>query len=91
MRQSLWKNDHEAKVVYANRYSKEHRFRPAASPVITETLKDGRMRVRGAQPTATPEPTPKSPKPKKKSAKKFKPRKGKAAAVRKDEKTKPRK
>ncbi|KAF8881765.1 hypothetical protein BD779DRAFT_1388625, partial [Infundibulicybe gibba] len=39
------------KVVHANRYSKEYKFRPAASPVITETLKDGRVRVRGAPPT----------------------------------------
>ncbi|KAF7312862.1 hypothetical protein MKEN_00970500 [Mycena kentingensis (nom. inval.)] len=38
-------------VVYANRYSKEHKFRPAASPIITETLKDGRTRLRGAAPT----------------------------------------
>jgi len=51
------------KVIYAKRYSKEHRFRPAASPIITETLKDGRIRIRGAEPTmsstATPKPTPK--------------------------------
>ena len=40
------------------RYSKEHKFRPAASPVITETLKDGRTRIRGGAPTATPEPKP---------------------------------
>jgi hypothetical protein len=33
------------------RYSKEFKFRPAASPVITERLKDGRVRLRGAQPT----------------------------------------
>ncbi|KAJ7466876.1 hypothetical protein FB451DRAFT_1178141 [Mycena latifolia] len=32
------------KVVYANRYSNEFKFRPAASPIITETLKDGRKR-----------------------------------------------
>lgn len=30
------------------RYSDEHRYRPAASPVITEYLKDGRIRLRGA-------------------------------------------
>jgi hypothetical protein len=30
------------------RYSDEHKYRPAASPVITETLKDGRIRLRGA-------------------------------------------
>lgn len=39
-------------VVHAHRYSKQHKFRPAASPVITETLKDGRTRIRGAAPTA---------------------------------------
>ena len=33
------------------RYSKEHKFRPAASPIITEILSDGRTRIRGAQPT----------------------------------------
>ncbi|KAF8998858.1 hypothetical protein BDQ17DRAFT_1190283, partial [Cyathus striatus] len=37
-------------IVYASRYSKEHKFRPAASPIITETLKDGRIRLRGATP-----------------------------------------
>ncbi|KAA1472909.1 hypothetical protein DENSPDRAFT_751191, partial [Dentipellis sp. KUC8613] len=42
---------HTPKVVHAHRYSKEHKFRPAASPIITEKLKDGRTRVRGAQPT----------------------------------------
>jgi len=31
-----------------NRYSEEFKYRPAASPVITETLKDGRLRIRGA-------------------------------------------
>ena len=31
------------------RYSKEYKFRPAASPIITERLKDGRVRLRGAQ------------------------------------------
>ncbi|KAF9524331.1 hypothetical protein CPB83DRAFT_614730 [Crepidotus variabilis] len=44
-------------IIYASRYSKEHKFRPAASPVITETLKDGRIRLRGATPDPTPEPT----------------------------------
>ncbi|EIW77474.1 hypothetical protein CONPUDRAFT_168392 [Coniophora puteana RWD-64-598 SS2] len=38
----------EDKIIYASRYSKEHKFRPAASPVITERLKDGRTRLRGA-------------------------------------------
>ncbi|KAF7343081.1 Casein kinase I isoform alpha [Mycena venus] len=48
------------KVVHANRYSKEFKYRPAASPIVTETLKDGRIRVRGAAPTtsATPAPIP---------------------------------
>ncbi|KAJ7575524.1 hypothetical protein C8J56DRAFT_971476 [Mycena floridula] len=45
-------------IVHASRYSKEHKFRPAASPVVTETLSDGRVRVRGAQPTASTTPTP---------------------------------
>lgn len=42
------------------RYSKEFKYRPAASPIITETLKDGRIRLRGAAPTTlvTPTPTP---------------------------------
>ncbi|THH17882.1 hypothetical protein EW146_g3019 [Bondarzewia mesenterica] len=39
------------KVVHATRYSKEFKYRPAASPIITERLKDGRMRLRGAQAT----------------------------------------
>ncbi|KAG5653666.1 hypothetical protein H0H81_011418 [Sphagnurus paluster] len=46
-------------IIYATRYSKEHKFRPAASPIITETLKDGRIRIRGAGPT--PKPVPKLP------------------------------
>ncbi|CED85571.1 hypothetical protein [Phaffia rhodozyma] len=37
-------------VVHAKRYSNEHKFRPAASPVITERTKDGRIRLRGANP-----------------------------------------
>ncbi|KAJ7239166.1 hypothetical protein B0H12DRAFT_1136314 [Mycena haematopus] len=59
------------KIVYANRYSKEFKYRPAASPIITETLKDGRVRLRGAAPTtsATPMPTP-TKKPKVKYGKK---------------------
>ncbi|KAF5383046.1 hypothetical protein D9615_004790 [Tricholomella constricta] len=57
-RKSLWPGKKSPKVIYASRYSKEHKFRPAASPIITETLKDGRIRIRGAGPTATPEPTP---------------------------------
>lgn len=31
-----------------DRYSDKYRFRPAASPVVTEKLKDGRILVRGA-------------------------------------------
>jgi len=58
MRKSLWKEKRSPQVIYASRYSKEHQFRPAASPIITETLKDGRIRIRGAGPTATPEPKP---------------------------------
>lgn len=30
------------------RYSDEFKYRPAASPIITEKLKDGRIRIRGA-------------------------------------------
>ncbi|ORX40693.1 hypothetical protein BD324DRAFT_611806 [Kockovaella imperatae] len=37
-------------IIYASRYSEEFKYRPAASPVITEYLKDGRIRLRGAQP-----------------------------------------
>ncbi|KDQ10961.1 hypothetical protein BOTBODRAFT_35729 [Botryobasidium botryosum FD-172 SS1] len=37
----------EPEIIYADRYSKEHKYRPAASPIITETLKDGRIRIRG--------------------------------------------
>ncbi|KZT39423.1 hypothetical protein SISSUDRAFT_963163, partial [Sistotremastrum suecicum HHB10207 ss-3] len=35
-------------IIHAERYSKEYKYRPAASPVITEKLKDGRIRLRGA-------------------------------------------
>ncbi|KAL5504198.1 hypothetical protein ACEPAH_8272 [Sanghuangporus vaninii] len=38
-------------IIYSTSYSKEHRFRPAASPIITQTLDDGRTLIRGAQPT----------------------------------------
>lgn len=31
-----------------HRYSKDYKYRPAASPVITERLKDGVVRLRGA-------------------------------------------
>ncbi|KAJ7626944.1 hypothetical protein FB45DRAFT_795185, partial [Roridomyces roridus] len=46
----LQTHNRKPKVIHANRYSKEFKFRPAASPVVTETLKDGRVRVRGAAP-----------------------------------------
>ncbi|KAJ6623644.1 hypothetical protein B0H10DRAFT_2008995 [Mycena sp. CBHHK59/15] len=46
------------KVIHASRYSREHKYRPAASPIITETLKDGRLRIRGAAPTTSVTPTP---------------------------------
>ncbi|KAL5531005.1 hypothetical protein ACEPAG_3881 [Sanghuangporus baumii] len=62
------------KVVHANRYSEDYRFRPAASPVVTETLKDGRIRIRGAEPTARsiPSATPKSKTRKRRSSKRRK-------------------
>ncbi|KLT42207.1 hypothetical protein CC85DRAFT_228725, partial [Cutaneotrichosporon oleaginosum] len=40
----------QPEVIYATRYSDEFKYRPAASPVITEYLKDGRIRLRGATP-----------------------------------------
>ncbi|KAJ7629008.1 hypothetical protein FB45DRAFT_1059634 [Roridomyces roridus] len=46
-------NRRPQKVIHANRYSKEFKFRPAASPVITQTLKDGRVRVHGAPPATS--------------------------------------
>lgn len=65
-------------VTYAsnNRYSREHKFRPAASPIITEILKDGRTRLRGAEPEPTFDPKtarPKKAKSKRKSTKKKSP------------------
>ncbi|KAI5885399.1 uncharacterized protein SCHCODRAFT_02719058 [Schizophyllum commune H4-8] len=45
-------------IIYASRYSEEFKYRPAASPIITETLRDGRLRVRGAAPTTSIKPTP---------------------------------
>jgi hypothetical protein len=39
------------RLMRARRYSKEHQFRPAASPIITKTLADGRLRIHGAGPT----------------------------------------
>ncbi|WWC91605.1 uncharacterized protein L201_006551 [Kwoniella dendrophila CBS 6074] len=35
-------------IIYASRYSDEHKYRPAASPVITEYLSGNRIRLRGA-------------------------------------------
>ncbi|KIM21125.1 hypothetical protein M408DRAFT_333638 [Serendipita vermifera MAFF 305830] len=53
MRKQAWEAAMEKirgkQVVYANRYSKEHRFRPAASPIITEVLPDGRKKIKGAR------------------------------------------
>ncbi|KZT73549.1 hypothetical protein DAEQUDRAFT_762008 [Daedalea quercina L-15889] len=46
-----YKHVSRPKVIYADRYSDEFKYRPAASPIITEILKDGRMRLRGAVPT----------------------------------------
>ena len=37
--------------VWGIRYSEEFKYRPAASPIITERLKDGRVRLRGAYPS----------------------------------------
>lgn len=42
------------------RYSPEFKYRPAASPVVREKLKDGRTRIRGGRPgddTDPPIPT----------------------------------
>lgn len=50
-------------IVHAHRYSKQYKFRPAASPVITETLKDGRTKVFGGRPgDDMPLPTSTTPK-----------------------------
>ncbi|KJA15300.1 hypothetical protein HYPSUDRAFT_48530 [Hypholoma sublateritium FD-334 SS-4] len=57
MRSGLLEAKRKPQIIYASRYSKEHKYRPAASPIITETLKDGRIRLRGAiAPTATSTP-----------------------------------
>ncbi|TDL25655.1 hypothetical protein BD410DRAFT_603295 [Rickenella mellea] len=42
--------DDRQQVIHASRYSKDHKFRPAASPVVTERLKDGKVRLRGGHP-----------------------------------------
>ncbi|KAH9998535.1 hypothetical protein BJV74DRAFT_975397 [Russula compacta] len=44
------RREEQTPVIHAHRYSKQHKYRPAASPVIYEKLKDGRTRVRGAAP-----------------------------------------
>ncbi|KIY67414.1 hypothetical protein CYLTODRAFT_454445 [Cylindrobasidium torrendii FP15055 ss-10] len=53
------------RVVYAKRYSEEFKYRPAASPIITETLKGGGTKLRGAQPLPSPTKT-EEPKPRRK-------------------------
>ncbi|KAF7327136.1 Casein kinase I isoform alpha [Mycena kentingensis (nom. inval.)] len=47
----IFRSSKQQTVVYSNRYSKEYQFRPAASPIITQTMKDGRLEVHGAAPT----------------------------------------
>ncbi|KAJ7678442.1 hypothetical protein B0H14DRAFT_3908502 [Mycena olivaceomarginata] len=72
------------KVVHASRYSKVFKYRPAASPIVTETLKDGRVRFRGAAPTSSttpaPKPTPAKPKTAKRKGGKGKGKKKRVAA-----------
>ncbi|PPR03370.1 hypothetical protein CVT24_012495 [Panaeolus cyanescens] len=83
LRGNLLQAKKKPQIIYASRYSKEHKFRPAASPIITETLKDGRIRLRGAVPTPTPEAEPIAGKKKRKSTKRkagSKKRKSKAGA-----------
>ncbi|PCH42551.1 hypothetical protein WOLCODRAFT_163881 [Wolfiporia cocos MD-104 SS10] len=48
---SIRAHNRKPKIIYAERYSEEFKYRPAASPIITERLKDGRTRLRGALPT----------------------------------------
>lgn len=48
-------------LILADRYSDEFRYRPAESPVITEYLKDGRIRLRGAHPAGVGVPPNKMP------------------------------
>ena len=70
------------KNLFQNRYSKDYKFRPAASPVITETLKDGRVRLRGALPEpAIPTAPPVAKKKRKPKAGKASGRKSKPRAV----------
>ncbi|KAG7096012.1 hypothetical protein E1B28_006694 [Marasmius oreades] len=54
---SPWFGKKEPQIIYAKRYSKEFKYRPAASPIVTETLKDGRIRIRGAEPSTSSQPT----------------------------------
>ncbi|WVR00196.1 hypothetical protein IAU59_007338 [Kwoniella sp. CBS 9459] len=42
------RKDDKPTIIYASRYSDEHKYRPAASPVITEYLPGNRIRLRGA-------------------------------------------
>ena len=66
-------------TLFSERYSKDYKFRPAASPIITEILKDGRMRLRGALPEpALPTTTPAA-----KKTRKSKPKVGKVSGKRK--------
>jgi hypothetical protein len=71
--------------MFCDRYSKEHRFRPAASPIITQTLKDGRIRIHGAVPsaTATASASPKVKKTKRKRKAKGGAKRSKSASKRK--------
>ncbi|KAF7336183.1 Casein kinase I isoform alpha [Mycena venus] len=69
------------KVVHANRYSREFKYRPAASPIVTETLKDGRIRVRGAAPTTSTAPTPTAAKKTRSKSKSGRKRSGKGKGV----------
>lgn len=48
-------------LILADRYSDEFKYRPAESPVITEYLKDGRIRLRGAHPGGVGVPPEKMP------------------------------
>ena len=70
-------------LLLSPRYSKVYKFCPAASPIITETLKDGRVRLRRALPTPTETTTPVV-------MKKKKPGAGKATGKRKARKPKPK-
>ncbi|WRT70325.1 uncharacterized protein IL334_007323 [Kwoniella shivajii] len=47
-RKGLGTDNSKPTIIYASRYSEEHKYRPAASPVITEHLPGNRIRLRGA-------------------------------------------